>query len=109
MSTFWYKTYTVTEGSSARIGVAFEDADGVPAIPNAVSYKVVSEDETVLVASTSVTPASSVEIIVPGTVNLMVNEALPREVRRLVVTSTYGINETRVDVFTYYVENVPGV
>ena len=54
----------VVAGTTAYLTVNFKDQAGDPAIPSTVSYTVVNlSNGTTITASTSVTPSSSVEIV----------------------------------------------
>jgi len=81
----------VNEGTTAYLTVAFLDADGVAALPTAVTWQchdIQTGEE--LKAETAVTPGTSVEITIPPSVNTLVNQGSRRETHRITVRGTYG-------------------
>lgn len=79
----------VNENSTAYLTVAFADKTGAPAVPSAATYRI--DDVTnnrAIRATTSLTPAASIEITLAPTDNAIVGTA--SETHRVTVTAQYG-------------------
>lgn len=97
----------VIAGTTAYLTVDFKDRYGDPAIPSTVSYTVTNLDTGATIrSSTSVTPSSSVEIVLTAALDTNspgVNKT--HDTRRVVVTATYSGDAQVVDYFDYEVIN----
>jgi len=99
-------TVTITAGSTAWIGASFADKDKQPAAPAAVSYQVLCITTGTLVRDTTTVPASqAVEIeLTPEDTALQLGTNLS-ELRRVVVTASYGGGQSHVDAYDFRVRN----
>lgn len=99
----------VNEGSLRKLTVTFLDEAGQPAVPAAVSYRIdCLTSGTVIKTDTSVTPAASLDITIPGADNALVDQANSRERRRVTVTATYADGDEH-SYFDYWIKNLSGV
>lgn len=99
---------TINERTSARLAIDWFDADGEPAIPTAVSYRIdcLTTGEAVR-ASTSVTPAATTVIQLTSDDNAMQDAANATERRAVTVTATYGSNDDQCTMeHVYSVRNL---
>lgn len=96
----------VTAGTTAYLQVAFRDKDGTAALPTTVNYEVkcLSTGNTV-VASTSVTPATSVTITLTPTANTLQSSSNVYETRRVIITAGYGAGDSLVDFYDYQINS----
>ncbi|MBN2392168.1 MAG: hypothetical protein JXR84_15680 [Anaerolineae bacterium] len=81
----------VNEGTTAYLTVTFLDEDGLAAMPTAATWQchdVASDTE--LQAETALTPASSIKITIPASVNTLVNPHAIQEKHRITLVATYG-------------------
>lgn len=100
----------VNERSAARLTVDFFDFDDAPSAPTSIDYEV--EDlfsGNVLRASTSVTPAASVEIILDKTDTQIVDETNRVEKRCVSILASYGGNDEVNTQFIFDVVNLKGI
>jgi len=100
----------VTEGSSANIVVDFLDANGVAAVPSAVTYRIdcVTTGQIVR-ADTALTPAASITVAVVPADTQILSSANSVEEKRLTVKATFGAGDNFNGEFVYYVKNLVGV
>ena len=96
----------VIAGSTAYLTVTFRDKDGALAVPSTISYKIdCLTTGTAILASTSVSAASSIDITLTPTNNTIVTATNSREVRRVTVTGTYSGTDAVVSVYDYNLIN----
>lgn len=96
----------VNEGTTAYLTVAFLDKTGAAALPTGVTYRIdCLSSGTAIKASTSVTPATSVEITISATENAILG-GLPFERRRITVEATYSGSQAVRDQYDYQVRNL---
>lgn len=97
----------VVAGTTAYLTVDFKDQNGDPAIPSTVSYTVVNLTSGATIrASTSVTPSSSVEIVLTAALDTASPAAdIQYDLRRVIVTGTYSGTSQVVDYYNYQVIN----
>lgn len=97
---------TVNEGSTAYLTVTFLNKAGTPDAPNAVSYRV--DDQSTgaeIKADTSIAAGSSVEIVLPPSVNAITGSARGAY-RRVTVTGTYGADDAIREEFVYQIRQL---
>lgn len=101
---------TVNERTTSRLTVAFADADGEPAVPATVTYRVdcLTTGEEV-VADTALTPAASLALDLGASVQAMRGPGNRREVRRVTVSATYGDDDEAHAEYLYEVRDLGGV
>lgn len=94
---------TVQAGAKAWLDVEFFDKNNDPVVPNSATYKVTNVTEsTVVRASTSLSPASLIEIELDSTDTTMQDAASnEEELVKVCVTSTYGAGDSRDDVYRF--------
>jgi len=95
---------SVVAGSTSYLTVNFFDEDGNPAAPSTLSYKVDNLDTgDAIRASTSLTPATSVEITLTASLdNVAPVSPNAYDTRRVTVTAVYPSAQT-VQYFDYVV------
>lgn len=98
---------TVIAGSTCYLQVVFKDKDGNLAIPSAITYRVLClTTGTEIRSSTAVSAASSIEIVLTGgTDNVIQTSTNQKEVRRVLVTSTYSGSQSLVEYYDYTLIN----
>jgi len=100
---------TVNEGTTAYLEVAFLDKAGAAALPTGVTYRIdCLSTGTAVKASTSVTPATSVEITLSALDNAIIGNA-PAERRRVTVEATYGVADAVRSQYDYLVRNLSAI
>lgn len=102
--------YSVNEGTTAYLAVAFKDKAGAPATPTAVEYRIDCLTSSRSVRSlTTVAAAASIEITLEPIDNLIFDASSTIERRRVTVVARYGAGST--DQVTgehdYDVRNLP--
>lgn len=102
---------TVIAGSTSYLQIVFRDKDGNLAVPSAISYRVLClTTGTEIRSSTSVSAASSVEIVLTAsTDNVIQTSTNAKEVRRVIVTSTYSGSQALVEYYDYTLINSTNV
>lgn len=97
----------VIAGTTAYLTVSFKDQYGDPAIPSTVSYTVTNLDTGAQIrGSTSVTPSSTVELVLTANLDTLVPSGDKTfDTRRVIVTGTYSNNGQVVDYYDYQVIN----
>lgn len=97
----------VMEGTSAWVTVRFYDKAGNLAAPASATWQAHDlASGTELKAETALTPASTIEIAVPASVNEIVNERLAKETRRITIKASYGVDDKANAQFDYEVRNL---
>lgn len=93
---------TVQAGTVSWATFEFYDKNNDPVIPDSVTYSVWCDtnDQSVR-TSTAAVPASVLEIQLEASDNTIIDATNPYEVRKVCVTSTYGVADSRVDVLRY--------
>lgn len=103
-------TQQVNEGSTAYLTIEFADKDGLPAVPNTVTYRIdCMTTGTAILASTSLTPASSLEITLSATYNRIIAQDNKYEKRLVTVVAGYAGSEALTSEYTYLVKNLSKV
>jgi hypothetical protein len=99
-------TVMVQEGDGHQVRVDWKDGNGIAFTPTTVRYRVdcVTSSTTPL-SWQSLSPAASVLIDIPGTVNQIINDANPSEVRQVTVQANHGQPNQRTVVGEYVVPN----
>lgn len=86
---------------------AFADEHGNALTPTSISYTVSDVDSgTVIVNSTSVTPASSVTITIAPSTNDFIDSSNNTETRRLIITAPYSSTENINASFEWQILNL---
>ncbi len=97
----------INEGTTCYIAASFTDKDGAALAPTSISYQIHDEESgDILLASTSVTPASSIEIRVPSAINAMHDAGRSSEIRVATIEAVYGDNDVIVDEVKWCVRNL---
>jgi hypothetical protein len=100
----------INEGSTAWLEVAFLDRDGLPETPVGVTYRIdCLTNDSEVTADSSLSPGSSVEVVLSAADNQMIDETKETEHRRVTVTATYGAGQAHIERFDYLVQNLRAV
>lgn len=100
---------TIPEKSRQGFSFIFEDEELEPFVPDTVRYRVHDpETDVELLAWTEVPPESTVTVIVPATVNRIVDDNKTYELRVVTVQSDYDTDAQLSQDRTYRVENLGG-
>lgn len=84
-------TVTVEEGDGHQVRCDWKDGEGVSVVPNTTRYRVDCKTTAASqIAWTSITPAASILITIPGTANAIVDSANESEVRQITVQANWG-------------------
>lgn len=97
----------INENSTAYLTVTFKDKNGVLVTPTTVTWK--AHDKltgTVLQAVTSLVAASTIEITIPHTVNVLLDPAHPKEVRVVTIEAVYDDTQHINAQYEYAVQNL---
>lgn len=100
----------VYEGTTTYLTVAFFDGDGNSAVPTTVTWAchdVLSGEE--IQAATSVTPAPSIEVTIPPSVNTMIDQNRLQEKHRITIVATYGEDDQTTSRYDFLVTNLQQV
>lgn len=98
---------TIPENTTAFLTVAFKDKNGDPETPATAAWLAIDlYSGEILQPETALSPAASIEITIPASVNAIQNENLPKETRRVIVKATYGGSQSLNQKFDYIVENL---
>lgn len=100
--------HRVPERSRASFRATFVAENDQVFTPTAVRYRVDSQDGTVLVDWTSLTPASSITITVAASANRILNDANAAEVKIITIQSDYGTDNQMSEELQYQVVNLVG-
>lgn len=102
---------TIKEGSRQKFRFVFEDENRAVFIPSTVRYRVddVTEGTPVeVVAWTAVTPSDAMDITLPATANVILNDSHPYEDRILSVQSDWGTPDQLTRDEPFRIQNLPG-
>lgn len=100
---------TYPEGQTVTVSADFR-ADGAAVLPTTVHYQVECESShATLVPWTSVAPATSVEVAVPGTLNVLRNQARRRERKVVTVVADRGLSTQYVNAIQYDIANLTAI
>lgn len=100
----------VNEGTTSYLTVTFKDKAGVAQTPASATWEVIDLlSGTVKLSPTAITPAGTVELTVPASVNSIVDDANPEEVRRVIVKATYAADDKVNSQYDYAVVNLSKV
>jgi predicted membrane-bound mannosyltransferase len=100
----------VPEKTTCYVTATFRDKTGALAAPATVQYRLdCLTTGAALVALTSLSAGSSVEIPVTPTQNAIQNAANQRETKRLTVIAGYGSGDQVTGQYDYLVQNLSGV
>jgi len=103
---------TVREESRQKFAVSFQDEQFKPFLPATIRYRL--DDRTdgrkqQVIDWTDVTPtATSIEILIPSTANIILNDNNAYETRVLTIQSDYGTDNQLSFDETYRVLNLRG-
>lgn len=103
---------TVNEKTTLVITVAFYDENDLPVVPDSGTYKIHDKySGTVLVAATSIVSlASVIDILLPTAATTMNNTALHEEIHVVTVDVLYDVSTKRcTSEYQYKVRNLVGV
>lgn len=101
---------TVNERSTAFLTVTFRDKAGALAAPDSVTWEAHDKASgTELQVATALTPASSIEVIIPASVNRMIDAASASEIRVITIKALYGADDGINSVYEYQVQNLEHV
>ena len=95
------------EKSSVTVTATPFDVDGIAYTPTTARYKVNDcRSGNELVAWTSLTPSTSMEITVPGSVNTIVNDRNAKETKVITVNTDNGLSTEHNEDYTYAIKNL---
>lgn len=95
----------VNEGSAFSIQVTFRDQDGNAIVPTSIQYRIDNEDGTELKGATSVSPASTVEILITENETRILDPRNGMEKRYLLIEFTYGTKKGK-ELYVFGVRNL---
>ena len=102
---------TINEGSTGYLTIAFKDNAGVAVVPTTAQYRVDCITTGVaLRALTSLTPASSIQVILTATDTAIQQQTNVQELKRVTVLANYGGTDNDNETYDFFVNNLsPGV
>ena len=99
----------IKQGSTAYLTYSPRDKNGDPDTPLSLTYRIDDlTSGTEILADTALTPGSSVEIVLPPSVNVTVGNKRVQH-RRVTVQATYGPDDGVNDEYEYQLINLGGV
>ncbi len=99
----------INEGTTCYLNVSFLDKTGAAAMPSTVAYRIdCLSTGTSVRATTSVTPGTTVEIVLSAADNAILAN-LPFERRRVTVEATYSGSQAVKNQYDYQVRNLSAV
>jgi hypothetical protein len=106
-----YKVTLVNEGADCWGAFRFLDRSRAPAVPLTIVYRIDNVTDNVqIVGNTSVTPSgTTIEINVPGALNVMSRSGQSSQINQMLVTSTYADNSRAVKPFFYEIIGISTV
>lgn len=99
-----YRDYQVNAGSDCWLELTFVDRTGALHVPTTLSYRIDNlTDNAVILGNTAVTVglASSMEINIPASINVMTYNWRGSQLNQVKVTATYADGSTETRVFVY--------
>ena len=103
-------TDIVNEKSTSYVTVSPKNKDGDSETPSTLVYQIdCITTGTPMLAETSLTPGTSVEITITPTQNAINDQSNSNEGRKVTVTAGYGANDQVIEVFNYRVKNLYAV
>lgn len=101
---------TVKEGSTAYLTATFKDKAGTLAAPTSLSYRIdCMATGQVVRADTSLTPATSVEIVLTPAEMAILAAGNTHETKRVTVKAGYGASDAVNDEYSLIVKALDGV
>lgn len=98
---------TYNELSEVTVTASVLDIDANPYTPITARYKVTDcRSENVLVNWTTLTPAESMTITIPGSANAMVDRNRKAETKVVTVNTNNGLASEHYEEYEYRVENL---
>lgn len=107
-----YRDNAVNQGSDCWLELTFVNRTGALQVPSTLSYRIDNLTNNVVVKSdTAVTVglASTMEINIPGSVNVMSENWSGSQLNQVKVTATFADGSTDVQVAIYYVIGIATV
>lgn len=99
--------FEVPERSTAWLTVSFLNRVGDPETPTTITYEIWDVTSgTSILAETSLTPNTQVEITLSSEHNRILDSTLFREARKVIVVATYGAGQKHVQDFVYHIRNI---
>jgi len=103
---------TIREQSRQKFAIAFIDENRRPFVPGSVRYRLDDitdgRNQQILDWTSVLTPDSSIEILIPSSANLILNDSNTYETRLLTVESDYGTDNQLSNDESYRVLNLKG-
>jgi hypothetical protein len=100
----------VNEETTSYLTVTFYDKNGDPAAPTSATWEAIDlKSGAVLQAETALSPASSIEITIPSSVNEIQDNTKEEEIRRITVIGVYGADDKVTQQYDYRVINLSRV
>ena len=100
----------VNEGTTSYLTVTFTNKAGIAEAPSSATWEAIDKRSgEVMQAATAITPAGTVEITIPSTVNAILEASLDSEIRRITVKASYGVSDEVTGQFDYKVINLSRV
>jgi len=97
----------INELSQAVVTATPFDTDGNPYTPVTARYRVDDcTSETVMVNWTTLTPSTSMQITIPGSVNTIVNDRHRKETKVVTVNTDNGLTTEHNEDYRYDVKNL---
>lgn len=95
------------EESSGYIVWTFRDKNKVLSTPTAIEYKIHNKaDNTAILTTTAISPASSVEILITSVQNAILDQTLEYEEHVMTITASYGLGDQIVEEAVFKVKNL---
>lgn len=102
------KPPTIDEQLSNAVHVDLTDADGNPAPPISVTYRIdcLTSGAQILAPVVLSTPGASFDVTVPSALNAIVDQSNPQEYRRMTVEALYANADLLSGQFDWVVNNL---
>lgn len=106
-----YRDNEVMQGSDCWLELTFVDRTGKLAVPASVTYRIDNlTNNSVVLSDTSLgSLASTMEVNIPGALNVMTYNWWGSQLNQAKVTATFADGSTATQIFPYYVVSIATV
>ncbi len=102
---------TLNEGSTGWLTVEFKDRLGVLGPPTTASYQIdcLTTGQVVRISTPLSAPGGTVELMITPSDTVILNATNRIEIKRITVTSQFGVDDAHNEEFEYRVKNLQKV
>lgn len=98
---------SVNENSTSYVTSVPRNEDKVNVVPATMSYRIdCLKNKQEILGDTAMTPALSVKVKIPPSLNYIIDQKNKKEIREVTVTAGFGADDQTVERFNYGVINL---